>query len=491
MGNQETVKAAAPRKSKAWLWWLTGLMFIVATLVGLMALVFGWHEPKYSDKSLSYWLAELNGTNYVRREIAADALAKIGKPALEPLKHALHKERSFVYELRDKVWKISPPSIQQHIPKPWAVDDLQYNACVGLAAMGLQAESVAPDLVLMLTNSSAAIKSRATYALRKMGTNAHPALLEGIASTNAGLVIGSHAVLENSGIRLPLGLKAKAQLQHFLEVTTITPADLGKMFGTLRLSADESAKLLSERLGDESETKRVRAAILLAQLDVASEKITAVLVKGISSGSAVEKNYCVTGLLKQGEFLRAHREELEKIVPKEVPTLSSFLNYLDGRFGFSTEKWASIDQMIASGDFSQQTEAATMLEKAINRREGKERVLGALKTLLASTNEMVVTHVVRQSGRYFHPLLPEIEKLAAQLASRPETDPLRVETEQVLGVMKTSPVARLAPPMMLPSAVSTNFPNSATRALPQRPSRVSQPPPLSPMSFPPPSPPAP
>ncbi len=486
MGNQETVEAAAPRKSRAWVWWLTGLMFIVATIVGLMALVFGWHEPKHSNKPLSYWLAELNGTNYVRREIAADALAKIGEPALEPLKYALHKERSFVYELRDKVWKISPPSIQQYIPKPWAVDDLQYNACVGLAAMGPKAESVAPDLILMLTNSSAAIKSRATYALRKMGTNAHPALLVAVNSTNEALANSSHALLNEARVHLPLSQKAKAQLQSFLDATSVTAADFAKVVSPLRLAVDESQQILQGQLDSENESKRVRAAILLAQMNVASEKITAVLVKGISSGLVVEKNYCVSGLLNQGEFLRAHREELDKIVPRELPAMTGFPNYLESRFGFSTEKWASLDQMIASGDFNQQTAAAAMLEKAIMRREGKERVLGALRTLLASTNETVVTYVVQQSGKYRHPLMPDIEKLAAQLAARPETDPLRVATEQALGLMKTNSPVRLVAPMALPSMIGTNALNSTTRVIPQRPARVSRPLPSTPKSFPPP-----
>ncbi len=425
MGEEANKEPAgsAPRKSRAWIWWLVLLVGALAVLGSAVALVFGWHEPKYSDKPLSYWLAELNGTNYIRRDIAADALAKIGEPALEPLRFALRKERSFVYELRDRVWKIAPLAIQQHIPKPWNVDDLQYNACVALAVMGPAAVSVAPELVQTFTNPSPAVISRATYALNKMGTNAHPALLAGLDSPDLKVVTQCRNLLQQAKVPLKqLVPMYDVYLKRILSAKSLTREELSEALSLLNLSRAEAIKNLQPLLTNGDGVYRCRVAILLSYLQVVNAEVTATLVKEFGSMSLIEQRFVATALENQRPHLQPYFKELQKMAADpQLGVAVPIARVLEREFADSAPKWALIDRYVTAG--STDTEWPMVLSLlTTNLRTGLElaKAHTYLLKLLNHPNHRAQQEVLFFMSREPHsclPLLPDVERYHQNLTT--------------------------------------------------------------------------
>ncbi len=419
--NKEQV-ASPPRKSRAWIWWLVLLVCVLAVLGSAVALVFGWHEPKYSDKPLSYWLAELNGTNYIRREIAADALTKIGEPALEPLKYALRKERSFVFELRDRVWKIAPLAIQQHIPKPWNVDDLQYNACVALAVMGPTAVSVAPELVQAFTNPSPAVISRATYALNKMGTNAHPALLAGLKSADLKVSEQCRTILGLA--RVPVRASVPLYydyLLRFLSASSLTEEEIKSALQRFHTSQEEVIKTLRPKLRDGSGEYRTRVAFLLANLFDRSELITRTMMEEMGKLPTAERAACACGLRMQGPHLQPHAERLMKMAEDPaVPVAMQIVLLLEQEFGETKPKWALAERIMAGGNEADMLKMQHMLHASVRSGLEMDKATPYLRQLLGCGHEPVVRSILillAENPRWSLALIPEVEHYGQGLST--------------------------------------------------------------------------
>jgi HEAT repeat protein len=404
------------RKSRVW-WWLGGVTFILLLLVGVVAVVLGWHEPKYAEKPLSYWLAELNGTNYVRREIAAAALAKIGEPAISPLHDALRQERAFIYDLRDKVWHIAPASIQKHIPKPWGVDEMQFNACVALAQLGPVAAVTAPDLVQALTNASPAVASRATFALNRMGTNAHPALLAGLKSPDFKLADQCYSIL--SIARVPV-VKPKPQFKYDQYVerimvdTNLTEAEIKSALQYFSLSQKEAIEVLKPKLENVNSGQRVRAAFLLANLFEQSERITRTLLSEIEKLPTAERAACACGLRMQGPHLQSHAARLEKLAADpEVSVAMHFVLLLETEFALSQPKWALAERIMAGGKEEELMKMEYLLFDCVRTGLEMEKALPYLRQLLSSGPEPLVYNILRmmeRNPRWCLPLIPDVER---------------------------------------------------------------------------------
>jgi HEAT repeat protein len=446
--TKEPSRAATPiRWLRKWQWWVAGIVLLLAPLGVLVVLVLGWHEPKHMDLPMSYWLAELNGTNFVKRRVAAEALAKIGEPSLEPLQLALRKERSFVYELRDKVRKVAPVALQKHIPPSWPVDVLQFNACVGLAALGPLAEPAVPDLIPMLTNASPALVSRATYALNQIGTNAHPALLAGMKSSDPKLAAQCQQILSKAGVvtaALPitpltptLGLYYIAFLEQFLNAPEISVDDIKqtlKMFNSL---PDDAVATLQIKLKSGSNLQRVRVALLLANLGQSSELITQKMMEDIEQLPEAERVGCACGLRYQGIHLQPYSDRLKKMAddPSAQVALQIVL-LLEKEYGDSKPKWALVDRILAGDNETEWLLMRGLLHDNVQTGAEREQTIASLRRLLASANGKIsamALDLVSQNPRIWGGLQPEVERLQAGLASH---DKLKAQAEKVLMAMK-------------------------------------------------------
>lgn len=442
--------AATPRKSRRWWWWVSGIVLVLGFGFALVAVVLGWHEPKYAEKPLSYWLAELNGTNYVRREIAAAALAKIGEPAILPLHDALRTERAFIYDLRDKVWHIAPASIQRHIPKPWGVDEMQFNACVALAVMGPEAAVTAPDLVQAFTNASPAVLSRATFALNKMGTNALPALLAGLKSPNTRVADQCRTILNIAKVPVPKPKpKFDLQMERFLAATTLTEADIISALQYFSMNQTEAIETLRPRLTNGNTAQRVRAAFLLANLFERSERITQTMMQEMEKLPTAERAACACGLRMQGPHLQPYAERLEKMAADpEVSVAVQIVLLLEQEFALSRPKWALAERIMAGGKEAEMLRMEHVLFESVRSGLEMEKALPYLRQLLGSGKEPVVRSMlkmVERNPRWCLALMPDVERYQQGLATNAQTHDLRMVVAKTLTSLKAAETNRVTP----------------------------------------------
>ena len=446
--NKEPPKTATRiRWLHKWQWWLVGVLLLLIPLGVMVVLVLGWNEPKHMDRSMSYWIAELNGTNYVQHLVAADALAKIGEPSLEPLLLALRKQRSFVYDLRDKVRKVAPASPQKHIPPSWPVDVLQFNACVGLAAMGPKAESAIPDLIPLLTNASPALVSRATYALNQIGTNAHPALIAGMRSPDRKMVAQCELILVRAGVVVAsapipssppkLSLYQIKFLEQFLNASEITVDEIKQTLKMFQPRIDDAVATLEEKLKVGSDLRRARVALLLANLCKSSEPITQTMMENLEQLPEAERVGCACGLRYQGKHLQPYFDRLKKMA--EDPSAQVALQIvllLEKEFGDSQPKWALVDRIQIGENEDEWLLIKGLLYDNVRTGWERDRTITSLRRLLESTNVKIsatALDLISPNPKSWVALQPEVERLQARLAS---TDKLKAEALRVLMVMK-------------------------------------------------------
>lgn len=441
--------AATPRKSRGW-WWVSGLALVLGLVFALVAVLLGWHEPKYAEKPLSYWLAELNGTNYIRREIAAAALAKIGEPAIPPLHDALRTERAFIYDLRDAVWRRVPPSIQKHIPKPWGVDEMQFNACVALAALGPEAAVTAPDLVQAFTNASPAVLSRATFALNKMGTNAYPALLVGLKSPDSRVADQCRTILNIAKVPVPKPKpKFEQQVERILSASQLTEAEIISALQSFSISQTEAIETLRPRLTNGNTAQRVRAAFLLANLFERSERITQTMMQEVEKLPTAERTACACGLRMQGPHLQPYVERLEKLAADpEVPVAVQIVLLLEQEFAETKPKWALAERIMAGGKEAELMKMEYILFESVRTGLEMEKALPYLRQLLGSGKEPVVRSIlkmVERNPRWCMALIPEVERYQQGLATNAQTHDLRMVVTKTLKALKAAETNRVTP----------------------------------------------
>jgi len=426
MPEEAQTENTQPAKRRWWLVWVAGLLAVAGFLLMLTALVLGWFEPQYSKRPLSYWLAELNGTNYIRREIAADALGHIGEPAIDPLLIALKKERSLTYELRDRLRRIAPPKLQAYIPKPWPADVLQFNACVGFSAIGPAAARVAPDLILIFTNNSPALTSRATYALNKMGTNAYPALQAGLQSTNRLISGQCGLILSQVHVDLLITYEQKVILQRLLTAPKVSMMEMETMVMRLEAVRSSAVPVLLPFLEDNRPETRLRAAILLANLGRKSERIVELLIQGIDRSQDPLWLNRTDALIGQGFYLQPYYEPLFKLAASTNSSVAlKYSQLLDKDFGRSEALWAFVDRLLAANTTNDSRMAVGILMRHQLQPAEQKEIVAALSKLLTSNDTNVLAlslATIERAPAICLPLKPDVEKLLARVVAFPSPD---------------------------------------------------------------------
>lgn len=449
MPEEAQTENKQPAKRRWWLAWLAGLLAVAGIFLMLTALVLGWFEPQYSKRPLSYWLAELNGTNYIRKEYAADALAHIGEPAIDPLIEALKKQSSFTYELRNKLRRIAPPKLLVYIPQPWPPDVLQYNACFGLAAMGPAASRAAPDLILIFTNNSPALTSRATFALNRMGTNAHPALQAGQQSTNRVISSQCSLILSQSHADLPISSEQKAALQRLLAAPSISRLEMVSMMARLETVRRSVVPILEPSVEDSRPETRVRAAILLANLGRKNPRITELLIQDIDQSQDPLWLNRVEALLAQGPYLKPHYESLAKLAASTNSSVAlKYSQLLDKDFDRSEALWAFMDRLLATNTVIDSRMACSVLMQHTLQPGEQQQAVSALSKLLASNDTAVFTLsliTIERAPAICLPLKPDVEKLLARVVASSSPDQSReARVERALKALQREEAAAQA-----------------------------------------------
>jgi hypothetical protein len=449
MAEEEKIPEKKGGKLRWWLWSL-GVVILGGVIVGMLAaVVMGTFEPKYSDKPMSYWISELNGTNYIRREIAADALARIGEPAIDPLVGALRKERSFGLTLREKLWLKVPLKWQAKIPRPWGADVMQYNALIGLAAMGTNAARVAPEVILIFTNNSPALTSRATFALNRMGSNAYPALQAGLQSTNRLISGQCSLILSQARVDLPISAEQKASLQRLLAAPAVSGLEMVSMVMRLEMVRSSVIPVLEPSVEDSRPETRLRAAILLANFGRKSPRITELLIEDIDQLQDPLWLNRVEALLVQGPYLQPHYETLAKLAATSNSSIAMKCSLLlDNDFGRSEALWAFVDRLLAANTTADSRMAAgLLLRRKLHPAEQKE-IVAALSKLLGSNDTNVRVYslaVIERSPAICMPLKPEVEKLLARVVASPSPDQNReAQVERTLKTLQREEAAAKA-----------------------------------------------
>lgn len=420
MAEEEKIPEKKGGKLRWWLWSL-GLVILGGVIIGLLAaVVMGVFEPKYSDKPMSYWVSELNGTNYIRREFAADALGKIGEPAIEPLLGALRKERYFSLTLREKIWLKLPAKWQAKVPRPYPADVMQYNALVGLAALGTNAARVAPDVILIFTNNSPALTSRATFALNRMGSNAFPALLNGTRSTNAFLAEQCRGILIQARVDIPFTPEMALNLEQTLIAKRVSSRHLMEISPSLKDSKAKVIPMLATYLEHARPEVCLRAAILSARLGVASQRIADLLVQDLDNPQAEYYNEKVSLLNSQKAYLQNHQEMILKLAAADdLAVAAQFVELADKQFARSDLFWNVVGRLMAQNDsFNRNTAARLLSLHRLEMRDQKEAA-PVFAQLLKSRDQQVLVRALLQiqsGASVLWPLLPEVEKVSAEIA---------------------------------------------------------------------------
>ncbi len=420
MAEEEKIPEKKGGKLRWWLWSL-GLVILGGVTIGMLAaVVMGTFEPKYSDKPMSYWISELNGTNYIRREIAADALARIGEPAIDPLVGALRKERSFGLTLREKLWLKVPLKWQAKIPRPWGADVMQYNALIGLAAMGTNAARVAPDVILIFTNNSPALTSRAAFALNRMGSNAYPALLNGTKSTNTFTAEQCRYILTQARVDIPFTPEMTKGLEGTLLAFQVSNSQLMTLAASLQYAKGKATQLLAIYLEHKRPEVCLRAAILSANLGVSSQRIADLLIQDLENAKAEYYDERVSLLNGQRAYLQNHQEKIVKLAAADdLVVAAQFVQLADQHLGRSDLFWNVLGRLLAEDKKWNWNNAAQLLSRHKMELRDQKEAVPVFSQLLKSRETPVLLHTLVQLQRgasVLWPLRPEVEKVSAEIA---------------------------------------------------------------------------
>ena len=421
MAEEEKLPVKQGGKLRWWLWSL-GLVVLVGVIIGLLAaVVMGTFEPKYSEKPMSYWISELNGTNYIRREIAADALGKIGEPAIEPLVAALRKERYFSLTLREKIWLKLPTKWQAKVPRPYPADVMQFNALVGLAALGTNAARVAPDVILIFTNNSPALTSRATFALNRMGSNAVPALLNGTKSTNKFTAEQCRYILTQTRVDIPFTPEMIKSLEGTLLAFQVSNSQLITLAASLQYySKGKATQLLATYLEHKRPEVCLRAAVLSANLGFSSQRIADLLIQDLENAKAEYYDERVSLLNGQRAYLQNHQEKIVKLAAADdLAVAVQFVQLADQHLGRSDLFWNVVGRLLAEDKKWNWNNAAQLLSRHKMEPRDQKEAVPVFSQLLKSRETPVLLHTLVQLQRgasVLWPLRPEVEKVSAEIA---------------------------------------------------------------------------
>jgi HEAT repeat protein len=176
---------------------------VLAVIGGVLAI--GWwgcapREPRYADRPLSAWLADLDLANPHSPESATSAIRALGTNSFPCLTKML-RERDPPWK-RAAMWLNDSQSLVRFPVTPARV--IRNRAVQGYVALGLQAVGKVPELVgLMESEKSAEVRAAVAAALGGLGRGASaaiPALLKATQDPNKEL--RDSALLALANIRM-------------------------------------------------------------------------------------------------------------------------------------------------------------------------------------------------------------------------------------------------------------------------------------------------
>lgn len=386
---------------------LTGACLLLAMGVFFSILL---AEPTYQGKRLSHWLADLNGTNYVQREIAAAAIAKIGEPAMPILIHALEKKQTLADRVLLRITPKLPPMVARKLPMPMSSATAQFNAAVAVAAFGPAGSNAAPALVQNLGDPNQAVVSRCTFALSRIGTPAIPALLAGLSSTNSRINSGVYNVLNDPRLlQSDPQTSERIALAVALQIHGASPAVTQQLFALLK-ELGFSARPVWETLAhDGNPETRLTAALALAQAGVVKTELRATYMNGLGS-----KNPII--LASSIQALGRLKDEAKEAVPalrelQRSPTDSlkhaATLALIQIDSGVEQEVPVLLE-LVNSRDYAIRTSAITLLSGVESARP---RLMAALSEQIKINNRLQRAQLafeLRQLGKDAAPVVPAL-----------------------------------------------------------------------------------
>ncbi|MEW6304804.1 MAG: HEAT repeat domain-containing protein [Verrucomicrobiota bacterium] len=277
------------------------LGLLVLVTAGIAVYVgFGLSEPKYDDRRLSYWLYELNSTNYQKRDLAAFAISKIGQPAVPRLIDALEQRPTASERLHRFLSEKCPPVISSRVPKPLSAVDVQFNAAVAVAALGPAASNAVPALLTCLTSTNAAVLSRSKYALGKVGDAAVPILLDTLTSHTNPLVrvqaitaLRQFSVTNLDSATVQRAIDAAVPLLDSADARRFQEAR-----DTLRQFRPQALIALSKHVDHPDPVFRGRVAVLLVEFGRAPTSLVRQLIEGLNARELDTRMGAVQSLAK-------------------------------------------------------------------------------------------------------------------------------------------------------------------------------------------------
>jgi hypothetical protein len=163
--------------------WLVVCAIGMGTIAGIY--LAGPRQPSYQGRSLDEWLGDLENPHFRTQQVARAAIRAMGPSAVPFLTNSLDQRKRL--SVRETAKKILPRRVVDWgrsivKPRPTAIES--HSAAVALQALGPDATSAIPSLVLALSDGSMVVPQAAVAALGAMGAAATPSVRERLSASD-------------------------------------------------------------------------------------------------------------------------------------------------------------------------------------------------------------------------------------------------------------------------------------------------------------------
>lgn len=304
---------------------LAAAVLKVAVLcLSLFLLVSGnsWAQPTPYTQ-VAPLIEKLTDNDFRVRHDAADAIVKIGSPAVPFLIEALKDENKQVrWRAASALGEIgagASSAVPSLISRLHDEDEyIRRIAAYALGKIGAEASSAVPDLTAALQDTDRSLRLVAAYALGKIGSEAKPAvpdLIAALQDTDAEVRLNAASALGRIGTTAKTAVPALITALH--DKDKYVRQSAADALGRIGLDTKSVVPALTTALQDESNYVRLNAASALGRIGAAAKPAVPALICALQDEKVEVRRNAANGLgsiagVFQDKAKTLSRSELEK-----------------------------------------------------------------------------------------------------------------------------------------------------------------------------------